>query len=246
MLAPDSNTTHGGTRARYRAPVIETPTSAADLAARIDHTVLRPEATRNDIEQGAILAIEAGCASLCVQPDHVAFVHQMCGDRLVVCAVVGFPHGGSIAAVKAIEAASAVAHGATEIDMVVGLGPIAEGDLAHVAHEVAAVREAAPDVVLKVIVESALWSPPVLRDVCLAAIDGGADFVKTSTGYHPAGGATVDDVGVIRDAVGQRCSIKASGGVRTLADCAAMLRAGADRLGLSGTAAILAELAEPG
>lgn len=223
--------------------MIDAPTSAADLAARIDHSVLRPEATRHDIEQGAILAVEAGCASLCVQPDHVSFVHQMCGDRLVVCAVVGFPHGGSTAAVKAIEAASAVAHGASELDMVVGLGPIAEGDLAHVAHEVAAVRGAAPDVVLKVIVESALWSPPVLRDVCLAAIDGGADFVKTSTGYHPAGGATVDDVATMRDAVGQRCSVKASGGVRTLADCTAMLRAGADRLGLSATAAILAELA---
>ncbi len=216
--------------------------SPADLAARIDHTLLAPEATRSQIEQAAVLAIEAGCASLCVQPEHVAFVHQMCGPRLVVCAVVGFPHGGSLPQVKAVEAAAAVAHGAGEVDMVVALGPIAEDDLAHVAHEVARVREAIPEVVLKVIVESSLWSEPVLRDVCVAAVDGGADFVKTSTGYHPAGGATVAAVAAMRDAVGGRCSVKASGGLRTLAQCTEMLDAGADRLGLSATAQVLAEL----
>lgn len=218
------------------------PLTRAGLAARIDHTVLRPEATRAQVESAAVLAIEQGCASLCVHPDQVAFVHQLAGDRLVICSVVAFPHGATPARLKAGEAAAAVAHGAREVDMVVSLGPIAEDDLAHVAHEVAIVREAVPDVVLKVIVESALWSPPVLRGVCEAVVDGGGDFVKTSTGFHPAGGATVEAVATIRDAVGQRCSVKASGGLRTLDQCRAMLEAGADRLGLSATAEVLAGL----
>jgi deoxyribose-phosphate aldolase len=156
--------------------------------------------------------------------------------------VVGFPHGATPARIKAAEAAAVVAVGASEVDMVLALGPIAEDDLAHVAHEVAIVREAVPHVVLKVIVESALWSPAVLRGVCEAAVDGGADFVKTSTGYHPAGGATPAAVEVMRAAVGSRCSVKASGGLRSLADCRAVLDAGADRLGLSATAQVLAEL----
>ena len=214
----------------------------AGLAARIDHTILRPEATRSEVEQAAVEAIELGCASVCVQPDQVAFVREVVGDRLVICSVVGFPHGASPARLKADEAAAVVALGAREVDMVVALGPIAEDDLAHVAHEVAIVREAVPEVVLKVILESALWSAPVLRGVCEAAVDGGADFVKTSTGFHPAGGATAEAVAVMRQAVGSRCSVKASGGLRTLAACAAMLDAGADRLGLSATAAVLAEL----
>jgi deoxyribose-phosphate aldolase len=172
----------------------------------------------------------------------VAFVHQLAGDRLVICSVVAFPHGATPARLKAGEAAAAVAHGAREVDMVVSLGPIAEDDLAHVAHEVAIVREAVPDVVLKVIVESALWPAAVLRGVCEAVVDGGGDFVKTSTGFHPAGGATVEAVATIRDAVGQRCSVKASGGLRTLDQCRAMLEAGADRLGLSASAEVLAEL----
>lgn len=213
-----------------------------ELAARIDHTLLRPEATRAEVEAAAVLAIEQGCASLCVQPDQVSFVHQMTGGRLRVCSVVAFPHGATTPRLKADEAAAAVAHGAVEIDMVAALGPIAEDDLGQVAHEVALVREAVPDAVLKVIVESALWSPAVLRGVCAAVVDGGADFVKTSTGFHPAGGASVEAVTAMREAVGARCSVKASGGLRTLADCLAVLGAGADRLGLSATASVLDEL----
>lgn len=219
-----------------------TSISRAALAARIDHTLLRPEATRADVERTAIEAIELGCASVCVQPDMVAFVRDMVADRVPICSVVGFPHGATPARIKAAEAAAVVAVGASEVDMVLALGPVAEDDLAHVAHEVAIVREAVPHVVLKVIVESALWSPAVLRGVCEAAVDGGADFVKTSTGYHPAGGATPAAVEVMRAAVGRRCSVKASGGLRTLADCRAVLDAGADRLGLSATAQVLAEL----
>ena len=220
------------------------PPSRSTIAAMIDHTVLSPDATRSQVERIAAEAVEWGCASVCVHPDQVAFVVSMLGGRLPVCSVVGFPHGATLPRVKAFEAASVVALGAAEVDMVVALGPIAEGDLDEVRHDVAVVRESVPDVVLKVIVESALWTPAVLRDVCVAAVDAGADFVKTSTGFHPAGGATPDAVAVMRDAVGRRAGVKASGGLRTVDAVLAVVDAGADRLGLSATPAVLQALAE--
>lgn len=213
-----------------------------ELSALVDHTLLAPDATRSEVERVAVQAVELGCASVCVQPDQVAFVVGLTDGRIPVCSVVGFPHGASLSRVKAYEAASVVALGASEVDMVLALGPVAEGDLENVRHDVATVREAIPDVLLKVIVESALWSPAVLRDVCLAAIDGGADVVKTSTGYHPAGGATPEAVAVMRAAVGRRAGVKASGGLRSLQSVQAVLDAGADRLGLSATVSILDEL----
>lgn len=216
--------------------------TAESLAARVDHTILRPEATRAEVEQVAVQAVELGCASVCVQPDHVAFVANLLDGRLPVCSVVGFPHGATLSRLKAAEAASVVALGASEVDVVAPLGPISEGELDEVRHDVAAVRAAVPDVVLKVIVESALWTPAVLRGVCEAAVDAGADFVKTSTGFHPSGGATLEAVHVMRDAVGSRARVKASGGIRTLEDCVAMLDAGADRLGMSATAAVVQQL----
>lgn len=218
----------------------------SELAARIDHTVLRPEASRDEVSQAASLAVEWGCASVCVQPEHVALVVALVGGRIPVCSVVGFPHGATLPRVKADEAAAVVAHGASEVDMVVALGPISDGDLDQVRHDVATVRAAVPDVVLKVIVESALWSAPVLGGVCVAAVDAGADFVKTSTGFHPCGGATPDAVATMREAVGSRARIKASGGLRTLAACRAVLDVGADRLGLSSTGDVLAELERQG
>lgn len=214
----------------------------SELAARVDHTILRPEATRAEVDAAAAAAVEWGCASVCVHPEHVAFVAGLLGGRCAITSVVGFPHGATLPTVKSAEAAAAVAHGATELDMVVALGPIAEDDLAHVAHDVAAVREAVPGVVLKVILESALWSAPVLRGAASAALDGGADLLKTSTGVHPAGGATVEAVSVLREVAGRRAGVKASGGLRTLEQCRAMLDAGADRLGLTATGDVLAEL----
>lgn len=211
----------------------------ADLAARIDHTLLRPEATRAEVEAAAAAAVEFGCATVCVQPSMVAFVATLLGGRIPVCAVVGFPHGCSPSRLVADAAAAVVAHGAQEVDMVVDLGAVADADFDAVRLDVADVRGAVPDVVLKVIVESALWTPAVLRDVCEAAVDGGADFVKTSTGFHPAGGASPEAVRIMRDTVGQRARVKASGGIRTADLARAMLDAGADRLGLSATAAIL-------
>ncbi len=217
----------------------------ASLAAMVDHTILAPEATRYDVERVAAEGVAFGCASVCVQPAMVAIAVEVAGGRVPVCAVVGFPHGANLSEVKAVEAAGVVAQGAAEVDMVADLAAIAEGDDVTVIADVARVRAAVPHVVLKVILESALWSPAQLRTACEAALAGGADFVKTSTGFHPAGGASVDAVRTMRETVGQRARVKASGAIRSLADARAMLDAGADRLGLSGTAAILDELAAP-
>jgi deoxyribose-phosphate aldolase len=157
--------------------------------------------------------------------------------------VAGFPSGKHVPAVKAHEAALAVQAGAGEIDMVIDVGAALAGDVAAVRSDIEAVRAAVPRAVLKVIVESAALlaraGVGALTDVCRAAEDAGADFVKTSTGFHPAGGASVHAVAVMAETVGGRLGVKASGGIRTAAEALAMLQAGATRLGLSGTRAVL-------
>lgn len=210
-----------------------------ELAAVVDHTLLRPEATLADIDRVAAEAVSFGCASVCVQPSAVARAAEVVDGRILVCSVVGFPHGASVSRTKADEAATVVALGAAEVDMVVDLGALADGDFAAAAADVAEVRAAVPSVVLKVILESALWSPSVLRQATEAAMGAGADFVKTSTGFHPAGGASIDAVSIMSSVVGDRARVKASGAIRDTATALAMLAAGADRLGVSGTGAIL-------
>src|SRR5438270_7267834 len=165
------------------------------------------------------------------------------GGGLRVAAVAGFPSGKHVPAVKAQEAGQAVASGAAEIDMVIDVGAALAGDLVGVRSDIEAVRAAAGGAVLKVIVESAVLlgqaGEGTLADVCHAAEDAGADFVKTSTGFHPAGGASVRAVALMAATVGGRLGVKASGGIRTAADAIAMVDAGANRLGLSGTRAVL-------
>ncbi|MGI9579476.1 MAG: deoxyribose-phosphate aldolase [Microthrixaceae bacterium] len=207
----------------------------------IDHTLLAPEATRADVEAAASTAASRSCASVCVQPAMVQYAREVVGDRVRVCSVVGFPHGANLSESKATEAALAVASGAAEIDMVADLSAIADGDDMAVSADVARVRAAVPNAVLKVILESALWSAPQLRMATQSAIDGGADFVKTSTGFHPSGGASTEAVALMAEVSAGRALVKASGGIRDLATAQAMIDAGATRLGLSGTEAILAE-----
>lgn len=216
--------------------------SRAQVAALVDHTLLKPEATDADIEATVTEAAELGAFAICVSPTFVGAVRLLAPDA-TVASVVGFPSGKHVSEVKAGEARLAVESGAGEIDMVIDLGAAIGGQLGAVRADVAAVREAVPGAVLKVIVESAailqLRGEPLLADVCRAAEDAGADFVKTSTGFHPSGGASVRAVELMADAVGARLGVKASGGIRTADDAVAMLDAGATRLGLSGTRAVL-------
>jgi len=213
----------------------------AEVAALVDHTLLKPEATDADVTALVREAAELGVYSVCVSPSMVAVAAGVASPAQRLCAVVGFPSGKHLSVIKAEEARRAVADGAAEIDMVIDVGAAVAGDYAAVSADVAAVRAAIGDqAVLKVIVESAallrLGGEQALLASCRAAADAGADFVKTSTGFHPAGGASVHAVELMAT-VGPQ--VKASGGIRTADDAIAMLTAGATRLGLSGTRAVL-------
>lgn len=211
------------------------------LAAMVDHTLLKPEATAADVAALVAEGVELGVYAVCVSPPMVPVAVAAGGVR--VAAVAGFPSGKHLSVVKAQEAAAAVAAGAVEIDMVIDVGAVVSGHFDAVRAEVAAVRAAASGAVLKVIVESAvllaLAGDHSLAAACRAAEESGADFVKTSTGFHPAGGASVHAVEVMAATVGGRLGVKASGGIRTAADALAMLDAGVTRLGLSATRAVL-------
>jgi len=218
--------------------------SRAGVAALVDHTLLKPEATEADIVALLDEAGELDVFAVCVSPTMVATAKSFKTGDYHIASVVGFPSGKHVSAIKAEEARLAVAAGADEIDMVIDVGSALEGDFDAVKADISAVFDAIPShAILKVIVESAallaLADEGRLADVCRIAEDAGADFVKTSTGFHPSGGASVRAVEVMARTVGERLGVKASGGIRTADDAVAMLNAGATRLGLSGTRAVL-------
>ena len=210
-------------------------TTRRDIARMIDHTLLRPEATGAQVAALVAQGAELGVFSVCVSPNQLPLRTP---DGLAVTT------GAHATAVKAAEAAGAVAAGADEIDMVVNLKLVKEHDFDAVEADVRAVRGAVGEGVLKVIIESAALSDEEIVACCRAAQSAGADFVKTSTGFHPAGGADVHAVELMRATVGERLGVKASGGIRTAADALAMVAAGANRLGVSATAAILRDLGD--
>ncbi len=213
--------------------------TAAEVARAIDHTLLKPEATRADVEALVAEAVELGTYSVCVSPAMLP-VQVPAGSDLKVAAVCGFPSGKHTSTIKAAEAAESVARGADEIDMVIDVGAAKEHRFDDVRADVAAVRAAVPaPTVLKVIIESAALSDQEIVGACRAAAAAGADFVKTSTGFHPAGGATEHAVRLMAETVGPDVAVKASGGVRTLEQARAMIAAGASRLGVSGSRALL-------
>ena len=212
----------------------------AELARLIDHSVLQPEATEADIRAGAEIVRAWNIGFYCVQPCWVrAAAAALEGTNARVVTVAGFPHGCDRAGVKANAAALAVAEGAAEVDMVQNFGALKSGHATVVAAEIEAVIRAAEGIPVKVILESAVLRDAEKELACRLARDAGAAFVKTSTGFHAAGGATVADVRLMRAAVGPQMGVKASGGIRTLADALAMIDAGANRIGTSSSAAIL-------
>jgi deoxyribose-phosphate aldolase len=214
----------------------------ATLAAMIDHTLLKPEATADEVTALCEEATDLGVAAVCVSPSHLP-IHAGLGVGIEVATVIGFPSGAHQPAVKAHEAEVAVDAGADELDMVVNLGLVKAGEWLAVGDDVAAVRAATPGhVLLKVILETAALTDAEIVDACRAAEEAGADYVKTSTGFHPTGGATVAAVTLMAATVGGRLGIKASGGIRDAATALAMVEAGATRLGCSASRAILAGL----
>ena len=215
----------------------------ADLARIIDHTLLKPEATYNEIERLCAEAREYGFASVCVNPTNISLAARLLGDSPVkVCTVIGFPLGATTYQVKAVEAKEAVASGAAEIDMVINIGALKSGFYNLVYQDIKAVVEAAScQALTKVIIETCLLNTEEKIKACLLAQYAGADFVKTSTGFGK-GGATVEDVALMCLVTGGGMGVKASGGIRDLATAEAMVNAGANRIGASAGVKIIQEL----
>ena len=220
-----------------------------DIASLIDHTLLKPDATADQIAQLCYEARKYKFASVCVNPTHVKLCAELLqGTQVKVCTVIGFPLGASSPEVKSFEAQTAIKDGATEIDMVLNIGALKAGDLTLAAqdiHEVVQVGHQAGAIV-KVIIETSLLNDEEKVTACLLAKEAGADFVKTSTGFS-GGGATVDDVNLMRRVVGPEMGVKASGGVRDFEDAQNMVKAGATRLGASaGVKIVQGQLASNG
>jgi len=208
---------------------------APSLARYVDHTLLRATATSADIVKLCREARQYGFAAVCVNPVWVDLaVAELAGSSVAVATVIGFPLGASTTAVKVREAEDAMARGATELDMVAQIGRIKEGAWVAVEEDIRAVVEAAAGrALVKVILETAALEPMEIIKAAALCREAGADFVKTSTGFHPAGGATPEAVALLRLAVGRDLGVKASGGVRTCEDALRMIAAGATRIGTS-------------
>ena len=208
------------------------------LASMLDHTLLKPEATAGDVVALCQEATDLGVAAVCVSPSQLPITHGL-GVGIDIATVIGFPSGAHQPAVKAHEAEVAVDAGATELDMVLNLGLAKAGEWAAAGDDIRAVRDAATGVLLKVILETGALTDEEIVAACEAAEAAGADYVKTSTGFHPSGGATVAVVGLMARTVGGRLGVKASGGIRDAATALAMVGAGATRIGCSASRAIL-------
>jgi len=212
---------------------------ARDLAKVIDHTLLRPNATVSEIDKLCDEALQYGFYSVCVNSSRVArCASRLAGSNVKVCSVVGFPFGAASTVAKAAEAETAVKEGADELDMVVNIGKLLDGDLGYVESDIKAVVAAAEGRTVKVIIEACYLDNSGIVEACKAAERAGAGFVKTSTGFGPSG-ATVHAVRLMRETVGERLGVKAAGGIRNNAAAIEMIRAGADRIGASSSVQIV-------
>lgn len=211
----------------------------AALARLVDHTLLKPEATVAEVIALCEEANELGTYSVCVSPTFVETAKANVSGGVAVATVCGFPSGKHQSEIKAAEAALAVSQGADEVDMVIDVGRAIMGDFDYVQKDIIAVRKATKGKILKVILETAALNDDQIKSACLVSEFAGADFVKTSTGFHPSGGAELRAIKIMQETVGGRLGIKASGGIRTAEFALELVAAGATRLGLSGTRAVL-------
>ncbi len=216
---------------------------ASDLARYIDHTLLKPDATEEQVRRLCAEAKQYRFAAVCVNPTWVALCRELlAGSDVAVCTVVGFPLGATLTEVKAYETERSIAHGAREIDMVINIGRLKSKQYAAVAEDIAAVVQVAhrQGAIVKVIIEAALLTDEEKVEACVLAKAAGADYVKTSTGFGP-GGATVEDVALMRRVVGGEVGVKAAGGIRTAEVAWQMIAAGATRIGASAGVKIVTE-----
>ena len=204
----------------------------SEILSRCDHTLLRTDAGSEEIRRLCDEAGKYGCASVCIPPCHVPGAKKYLAGRVPVCTVIGFPNGYMTTAAKAFEAADAVQKGADEIDMVINLAMVKDADWQAVAEDIAAVRRATEGKVLKVIIECCLLTEAEKLEMCRIVSESGADFIKTSTGFS-TGGATREDVALLRKNCAPQVKVKAAGGIKTLQDAEAFINLGAERLGTS-------------
>lgn len=219
--------------------------NACEILSHVDHTLLRPTATWPEIQSLCIEAIAYQTASVCVPPCYVAPIAALPGKKPVICTVIGFPLGYDSTAAKVEGARTAVAQGASEVDMVINLTDVKNGDFVCVTREIAAVKEAVGSHLLKVIIETCYLTQEEKIALCRCVTEAGADFIKTSTGFG-TGGATLEDIRLFREHIGANVQMKASGGIRTREDMEAYLREGCTRLGTSSAIQILADCARQG
>ena len=213
-----------------------------ELNRYFDHTLLKAEATSDQVLKLCDEALEYHFASVCVNPVFVPLAAgKLAGSDVKVCTVIGFPLGANEPAVKAMEAALAVDEGAEEVDMVINIGKAKEKDFAYIQEEIAKVKQASREALLKVIIESSALSDDEIIGCCKAAMAAKADYVKTSTGFHKTGGASAHAVSLMRKTVGETMGVKDSGGIHSLAEAQEMIEAGASRIGCSASVAIMEE-----
>lgn len=212
-----------------------------EILSRCDHTLLRVDATAAEIRALCDQGMRYGCASVCIPPCHVAGAKKYVGDRLHICTVIGFPNGYNTPAVKAFEAAEAIRNGADEVDMVVNLAMVKDGCWDDVAADIRAVREASRGCILKVIIECCLLTDEEKIKLCEIVSASGAEYIKTSTGFSK-GGATFDDVALMRAHCAPSVKVKAAGGISSVEDAEHFIELGAERLGTSRIVKIAKQL----
>ena len=212
-----------------------------DILEKCDHTLLRVDCTSEEIRRLCDQAIKYNCASVCIPPCHIPGAKRYVGDKLTLCTVIGFPNGYMTSAAKAFEAADAVKNGADEIDMVINLSMVKDGAWDDVAKDIAAVRKATEGKLLKVIIECCLLTEEEKIRLCRIVSDSGAEYIKTSTGFSK-GGATREDVKLMRDNCDSHVKVKAAGGISSLQDAEDFIKLGAERLGTSRIVKLAMEL----
>ena len=209
-----------------------------EIYAHIDHTLLKPFSTWEDIEKLCDEAVEYKTASVCVPQSYIERINKKYGDKLTICTVIGFPLGYNLTESKVVEAKKAIEYGASEIDMVVNISDVKNGDYEKVEEEIKAIKEAVGERILKVIIETCYLTEEEKIAMCKAVTNAGADYIKTSTGFG-TDGARMEDVLLFKEHIGENVKIKAAGGVRTKEDLIAFIEAGCDRIGTSSAIKML-------
>ena len=209
-----------------------------EILKHIDHTLLKAVATWEEIKVLCDEAIEYGTASVCVPACYISRIHKTYGNKINICTVVGFPLGYSVTEAKVLETKKAIEDGANEIDMVINISDVKNGDLEKVTKEIAALKEACGDKILKVIIETCYLTEEEKIAMCKAVTEAGADYIKTSTGFGTAG-ATIEDIRLFKKHIGPNVKMKAAGGVKTIADLEMFINEGCDRIGTSSAVNML-------